>query len=198
MSVIPKESVKYKKEYVLKVNNRVVTLLNPGKFEHFHEGQEPIISWKWINLPVKAEGKSLNKLVIQNMTDAEIDVNMLVKYKVEDSSTNPLVYYSPSREALISYDGNSYSLFGGTGNILEAMYYSTVKVDVNEWSDGTPLNFQPLTKNSNGWGLEFLMKLGENASSFIYEWEFDSNKLQEIEDLHTQYQGLLGKGSFSY
>ncbi|MBU9712260.1 hypothetical protein [Evansella tamaricis] len=197
MSVLPKLSVNYKKEYVIKTNECKSSILHPEHFLNFQDGNNSEIAWKWLNLPIRSDGKILNKLVIQNMTKEFLHINLLVRFTIDSDSDCPLVYYSPSREALISYDGTGYSLFGGIGNRREAVNYSTIHVDVEQWEKGLPLNFQPLSKHSEGWGMEFELQLPKNATCFIYEWEFKSSKLHELEDLHSQYQCLLGNQTFS-
>ncbi|MDG5788749.1 hypothetical protein QA612_14835 [Evansella sp. AB-P1] len=191
MSVIPQQSVDYSKNYAFKTNNNISVVLDPMQFDHFHEGTEHSFSWKWINLPMKSAGRRLNKLVVYNNTYEPLSISILIKYELMKNYDSPLVYYSPSKDALVAYDGSRYRLFGGISEYGTGEQFSTVKINVNEWGEGHPLHFQPLTKKSNGWGLEFQMHLQKKSSSFLYEWEFLSHKLSELEELHSQYHELL-------
>ncbi|MDQ0254408.1 hypothetical protein J2S74_001783 [Evansella vedderi] len=193
MSVVPYLSVDYKKEYALKTNNKIAAVLDPMDFNHFQEGEEQNISWKWIHLPMKTQGKELNKLVLQNNTNDSIYVTVLIRYTLAKANEAPLVYYSPTREALIVHDGCGYRLIGGISDQGNIEKYSTMQINMEDWAIGSPLKYQPLTKESKGWGMELKFLIKKKSTAYLYEWEFQSQKLQELEDLHLQYQELLCK-----
>lgn len=192
MSVLPHVSTDQRKEYGLKVNDELRGVLDLSKFDHFKEGKVGSVSWKWIHLPMKTQGKELNKLVVQNNSTEECRISLLVKYEIGDTSA-PIVYYSPSKEALIVHDGESYRLIGGISGQGKITKYSTLSINVADWETGIPLQYKPITKQSGGWGIEFQLFLEGKESSYIYEWDFTSAKLQDLEELHIQYQELLGK-----
>ncbi|MFA9559376.1 hypothetical protein ACERII_18870 [Evansella sp. AB-rgal1] len=191
MSVLPKLSVEYKKKYALKSSNVMIDVLNPFDFHHYREGENNNISWKWIQLPMKVEGKKLNKLVFHNKKDESVSISLLINYDLTSNSEKPVVYYSPSKEALIIFDGKGYRLYGGVTEYSSNFICCTDKVDLQKWLDGIPLQFQPLIKESNGWAIELELNINPSSSSYIYEWEFQSSNLQELEELHSQYRDLL-------
>ncbi|MCD8508758.1 MAG: hypothetical protein LRY73_01890 [Bacillus sp. (in: Bacteria)] len=143
MSVLPHVSIEHKKEYGLKVNNQLRGVLNLGSFDHFKEGTMEEISWKWIHLPMKTQGKELNKLVLQNNSKEGKHISLLVKYELGGTDV-PIVYYSPSKEALIVHDGECYRLIGGISGQGKIKKHSTMSINVADWETGIPLQYNLL------------------------------------------------------
>ncbi|SDY54005.1 hypothetical protein SAMN05421736_102215 [Evansella caseinilytica] len=198
MSVFPHVTAEYKKEYMFKGKDGFALTLNPEKFHHFCEGENGDISWKWIHLPMKAEGKQLNKLLLANNSEKSVNIDVLVRYEIFSDHNIPLVYFSPTREAIVLYDGSEYRIFGGISSHGNGDRFSTIPVNVEQWKKSSAFHFQPLSKQSKGWSLEFQLHLKQGAASYLYEWEFKGGELQEIEEMHTQYQRLLGNGELIY
>ncbi|ADU29916.1 hypothetical protein [Evansella cellulosilytica] len=192
MSVLPKLSIDYNKEYAIKMSEEII-MLNPTEFQHFKQGESNNISWKWMHLPMKTEGKQLSKIVLHNKCDLPLHVTNLIRFETNSKADIPLVYYSVSKSAIILYDGKDYRLFGSISDQGKCGKFSTRLINMDNWARGTTLPFQPLTKGSNGWGMEFDFILPSHSSTFFYEWELKSEHLYEIEELHSQYQLLLGE-----
>ena len=192
MTVIPPDiTVKYNKEYIIKLNKEAASRIFPYEYKNYKESTNDLFSWKWIQLPIKPEKHHLNKLVVFNKANVDLEFSILINYVVENKQEIPLVYYSPSRTAIVTYDNYQYRLFGGITEFGKGDQFSTVEVTPKEWLEGNVFDFKPLTKESNGWGMEFRFLIKGNSCAYLYEWEFSNSNLHEIEELHMQYHGLL-------
>lgn len=193
LSFVQPKVTNFRKQYVLKHKDGAYIQLDPMEYSHYKEGKENEFDWKWIQLPMKMNGRYLNKLMFFNNTDEKLVVTVLIRYETQQVENSPFIYYSPTREAIIYFDNEGYRLFGGVAEQSIEEKYSTVPIHLDKWKIGFPFPIQPLQKRSEGWGMEFSLELQPRASNYLYEWEFCNDKLHEIEELHSRYQELLGK-----
>ncbi|UTR09405.1 hypothetical protein MM300_16095 [Evansella sp. LMS18] len=181
----------FTKEYIIKMDSGETISITPAELNHFQEGGSGKLAWKWLELPVKPAQNQLNKLVFVNRSGKDLNFSILVAYQAETESDIPFVYYSSTRNAIVTYDDIYYRLFGGVGSAGTGNQFSTVQVETSDWLRGKPFNMQPLSKQSSGWGTEYCFSMKKDSSGYLYEWSFSGEDLQEIEEVHLQYQCLL-------
>ncbi len=163
----------------------------PNQFDHYYEAKSELIEWKYIKLVQSAHGKKLNKLFIRSLTDQPMIISILAHCHVRSDGVKPLVYFSPTKEAIIMYDGEKYHLYGGASIEGKANKFHTESVNLEVWNDQSPIRFQPLKNESDGWAMEYRLNIQPKGITYVYDWELSNQEICEIEKLHNHYEKVL-------
>ncbi|UCZ54549.1 hypothetical protein LGQ02_07270 [Bacillus shivajii] len=191
MSITKPTSLNVTKEYVLKVNGECFAKINCDGTDQYHQEKSSLLDWKYMNLMDSSKGKKLNKLWMKSHLEVPLTISILVNCYVNESAERPLVYYSPTKEAIMIFDGDKYHLYGGISSSGKAKKYHTASVDIAEWEANAPVQFQPLKNNADGWAMEYQLNVTKNDFTYLYDWEISSPTIHDIEGLHVHYENVL-------